>query len=155
MNNKTTIAPLAVSLLLVTQSSSFACSCSPSPGPLESLAFADTVFVGTVIGIEAASYPDGDFEMPYRRVTLRVSQTWKGPVTFTKVVNTGLGSGDCGVEFWEGSSCLVYAYGSIEYWTSICSRTRHLSFAAEDLQALGVGATPQQPLLFAAQSGTA
>ena len=52
---------------------------------------------------------------------------------------TGVGGGDCGFSFRAGQTYLVYATGRREaLHTSICSRTRPLEEATEDLEALGM-----------------
>src|SRR6185503_15210753 len=49
-------------------------------------------------------------------------------------VRTGLGDSDCGYNFRLGGQYLVYAYGDEDKLaTGICSRTRPVSEAADDL----------------------
>lgn len=88
-----------------------------------------------------------------KRVTFRVSETWKGTNTDRLIVYTNQGGGDCGYHFTQGSSYLVYAYSMPSpiqsqsnftvLATSICTRTRDQSRAAEDLRVLGVGQQPK------------
>jgi hypothetical protein len=68
-------------------------------------------------------------------VTLSLDRAIRGVEGTTVAVRTGHGGGDCGFDFKEGRSYLVYAYRHRDGWltASICSRTRLLSDAAEDL----------------------
>ena len=52
---------------------------------------------------------------------------------------TGIGGGDCGYEFQIGVDYVVYAYNNAEgrLETNICSRTRTLAEAAEDIEYFG------------------
>lgn len=70
-------------------------------------------------------------------MSFTIQSTFKGRIPGTEVeVRTGTGGGDCGYHFETGQQYLVYAWtredGTLS--TSICSRTRPLSEAGEDLQ---------------------
>lgn len=59
-----------------------------------------------------------------------------GPGQQEVEIATGLGGGDCGFAFQVGADYVVYAYRNSEgrLETGICSRTRLLSQAAEDVE---------------------
>ncbi len=65
---------------------------------------------------------------------------------------TGCEGGDCGFEFKRGERYLVYTYTNPEdkkLYTSICSRTRALSEAVEDLQYIrGLSSAPPGALIY-------
>src|SRR6185503_5470300 len=108
-----------------------ACSCL---GPLPACsAFWEesAVFAGRVVKIDRTTTG----ERPVR-VTFAVLEAFKGVNTAEVDVVTGSGGGDCGYTFSVGASYFVYGYrgaGSRELSTGICSRTRALAAAAEDL----------------------
>jgi len=117
----------------------WACTCALPGPPAEELAKSTAVFAGKVIGL---NMPIGRVirSTDPVRVTFRVYAVWKGPAHDRLVVTTARGGASCGYPFSRGSEYLVYARGtasSLE--TGICSRTRLLSAAGEDLAALGRG----------------
>jgi hypothetical protein len=108
-----------------------ACSCI-GPQPACSAFWDDgAVFAGRVLGIDRATTGDRPV-----RVRFAVLEAFKGVTTAEVEVVTGSGGGDCGYSFAVGASYFVYAYrspSSRDFSTGICSRTRALSAAAEDL----------------------
>ena len=77
------------------------------------------------------------------RVTLRVSEVWKGPWRETLEVSTPSGGVSCGYPFKEGQEYLVYAYGKEEpFKVDLCTETKPLSKAGMNLQLLGDGQRP-------------
>jgi hypothetical protein len=68
-------------------------------------------------------------------ITFRVGRMWRGPGSRTVKILTGRGGGDCGYRFERGKRYLVYAYKDTgEAWgTGICTRTRAIEHAGEDL----------------------
>ena len=125
----------------------FACSCLPPGSPTESAAQASAVFRAQVVAVERLEGRQG---AQYQRATLRVSTVWKGAATSETVVYTGSNSADCGYTFQQGGEYVIYANTNTATndWpgggltTSICSRTRPLAEAADDLAALGLGQPP-------------
>jgi hypothetical protein len=90
---------------------------------------ASAVFSGEVLDVQ-----EGD------RVTLRVSEVWKGPQQETLEVRTQTDPALCGYPFKEGQEYLVYAHGKEEpFNTHVCSETRLLSKANAHLRVLGEG----------------
>jgi len=115
------------------------------------LAQADAAFAGTVVKIEEI-YPAmvGTNRMWSRwKVTLRVSQTWKGTNAPELAVRTDMADNNCGYYFLKGSNYVVFASsggavgtGSAEMFTSNCNGTRTWAEVASDLAQLGEGRTP-------------
>jgi len=67
------------------------------------------------------------------RTSFAVSESWKGVETKMVTVRTRPGV-DCGYKFIVGSQYLVYAYPGPDGWeTNVCTRTRELADAGDDL----------------------
>lgn len=124
------IALAALLVGLAAAEAAHACSCAPLPGPKEAAEGADAVFTATVTSIEVHQIN--------RKVHLRVAGTWKGAQCGELTLTTGRNDADCGFDFEEGKSYLVYAYGEPgKLATGLCTRTQQLSKAEKDLAALG------------------
>jgi hypothetical protein len=113
-----------------------ACSCMLSGPPCEAYFRVDAVFVGEAQTITTVDGPAG---RPYqqRLITFATRRALRGVDGPTVRVTTGMGGGDCGYNFTIGEQYLVYAYRSkdgAELGTGICTRTRPLSQAADDLR---------------------
>ena len=136
------LAVIAVAALHISARPAHACSCIPPRPPLEALERADAVFSGDVISI---SEPKGLFgswlasSTDPVTVEFRVNSVWKGEIYETMFIETAWSSASCGFEFVQGEQYIVYAR---EDWVSLCSRTRSLDKASEDLMALGEGSAP-------------
>lgn len=108
-----------------------ACSCIGPRPACATVWEADTVFSGTVLNINSRNFR--------KIVTFRVDRLWRTSATtaLDRVqVETGIGGGDCGFPFRAGRQYLVYASrgrGEHPLSTGICSNTRELAAAAEDL----------------------
>ena len=125
-----------------------ACSCVMPGAPAEELKSHAAVFAGQVVSLSQVNRP-GQAASPGLAgtgVDFRVNRVWKGDVEENTRITTPPTGGACGVPFAEGEEYLVYAYASAPedggYSANICSRTRPLSEAAEDLEALGEGNPP-------------
>jgi hypothetical protein len=126
-----------------------ACSCKPPPPPAEALKEARAVFAGEVTRVRGPrSIPvrNGRGKVVAYRVTFgaevrfKVINTWKGVTADVVTVVTVPG---CGYGFVEGGRYLVYAYGDGPgLVTGMCSRTKALDAAPEDLSVLGEGKPP-------------
>jgi hypothetical protein len=118
-----------------------ACSCIAPPGPKKALSSSEAVFSGEVAGIEkkeaATSRHPGTVT-----VSLRVSEVWKGPERSTLEVSMPSQESACRYPFEEGQEYLVYASGR-DLGVSLCSPTKPLSKAGEDLAVLGNGEKPK------------
>ena len=125
-----------VSLAVLLPVASRACTCVEPRPPLDELARCTAVFSGQVTNVELFQVPGQGW---YRkRVTLTLTECWKGGLGATVVVRTGLSDADCGVQFEVGSDWLVYAGGPLDdLGASLCSRTQPLEKAAYDLEQLG------------------
>ncbi len=113
----------------------YACSCMNPGPPCEATSKSSAVFVGTVISSKD-SKTSQQYDFASREVKFSVEEAFKGLSSTEVSVFTGWGGGDCGYPFLAGRQFLVYAYKDEKdgrFKTSICSRTRHLSEAKEDL----------------------
>lgn len=120
-----------------------ACSCVAGIPLCETFWKTPVVFAGEVLQItlDPASrnpqYPAG------RLVRFRVDRAWRGGVSDRVVIHTGAGGRDCGYDFERGVKYLVYAHqrdGRLS--TGICSRTRPIREATEDLEYLETAFRP-------------
>ena len=115
-----------------------ACSCMPSGPPCEAAWTADAVFVGTVRAIEPIDRAAD--EWPYQPLLVRfdVESGYINAVPGALDLVTARHEPSCGYPFVKGVRYLVYALKSPSgRWTSsICSRTRPIHAARDDLQYL-------------------
>ena len=133
------IVPLivVVAVALAVPGWTLACTCAVLP-PQQAFARSTAVFAGTVTGIEGPAEGSVVSSADPVRVRFSVWRVWKGPRQRALVVSTARMSISCGYPFTTGGVYLVYAYdrdGALE--TNLCTRTRPLALAAEDLLALG------------------
>ncbi|HAX80395.1 MAG TPA: hypothetical protein DCY88_32310 [Cyanobacteria bacterium UBA11372] len=128
----------AASLLAIFQATAaYACSCIPS-NPQQSFESAQAVFAGRVIDV---IQPNPDSEV---QVRFEVSRIWKGQKRPQIVVMTSSSSASCGYSFQAGEQYLVYASRQkSQLETGLCSGTKPLSMAEQDLAVLGEGETPR------------
>ena len=130
---------------LLAPSRADACTCVTGIPLCESVWMNDVAFSGEVLSVGRISNPTGELSGSVR-VRFRVFESWRSKVPDEVEVKTGLGGGDCGYTFMKGMTYLVYAdsrTGGLR--TSICSRTRPLSQAAEDIAYLkGTAATSSE-----------
>jgi hypothetical protein len=125
---------LSLGVWLLSPSRAQACTCMSGIPLCESAWTSDVVFSGEVLSVEPPTNPDGERLMPNRRVRIRVIEAWRGDVSGVVEVTTGNGGGDCGYSFLPKTTYLVYAHargGALR--TGICTRTRPLSQAGDDL----------------------
>jgi ketosteroid isomerase-like protein len=108
---------------------------------------AAVIFSGKVVEIigdkNSGDETSGEFE-----VKLNVLESWKGIAASRISVFTANSSSLCGYTFRVGESYLIYAHdfsnGKQKLETNICTRTRRLADAGEDLQVLQTGTAPNQ-----------
>jgi 5-hydroxyisourate hydrolase-like protein (transthyretin family) len=129
------ITAAVVSFVLLRGAPADACSCGDFGPPCQNYFQVDAVFVGTAKTIaEVEAPPD---PMPFRRrlVTFTIERALRGLEGTSVGVTTGMGGGDCGYAFKAGERYLVYAYRAQDgqLRTGICSRTRPIAEAADDL----------------------
>lgn len=131
------LAAFAAALLVCSASEASACTCAfGGSAPCQDYWKTDAVFVGRVVGSSKITIDDGIYKISRRLVRMTVEQPLKGVEGAEAEVVTGWGGGDCGYEFKTGASYIVYA-GRDEkdgrLYTGICTRTRPLAEAGEDL----------------------
>jgi hypothetical protein len=125
--------------MLFTPSLTRACSCSCEPygdgGPQAMARYSAAVFVGVVIDVRGPT--DAESRKGYFgvAVTFRVERYWKGVKKQQITVHTRLWC--CNPQLDEGKKYLVYAVG--KKLETVCTRTRPIADADEDLRALGAG----------------
>jgi 5-hydroxyisourate hydrolase-like protein (transthyretin family) len=131
--------PLLFSAALVTIVTVDAAACSCMFGgaaPCSEYWKTDTIFEGMVIGESKVKVVEGSFKFEKRLVRFELVESFRGAQSAQPEVITGWGGGDCGYAFKRGETYLVYAYRDEKdnrLYTSICSRTRSLADAAEDI----------------------
>jgi hypothetical protein len=124
------ILGLFVGFASSTDQRTMACDC-PWPGsPREELQRNDVVFSGEVI--------TRDFKSA--KVEFKVEKIWKGPRA--KNISLKYVGSDCTYPFVVGKKYLVYARGKEILETSVCTRTKELDKAPDDLKELGEGEEP-------------
>lgn len=129
MNNKM-ILGLALIVGLALSDMALACTCAPPPPPIAARDAADAVFSGRVLSVTPGK--NG------LDVEIQVDRSWKKARCGTVVVQTPSDSAACGFGFEVGKSYLVYAtIQQGKLGTTICSRSRAIEDAGEDLAALG------------------
>ena len=136
----TSIFGAATLLLGLMSSAVLACDCDTPPAPKVALKQADAVFAGKVLDVQPLE--KGEYPVLVR---VQVEANWKGADKPEMVLQTGPGYADCGFPFETGRRYLIYAFalkGEKNLIATICSRTKGLADAQEDLDALGPGLKP-------------
>lgn len=131
---------IAGAALHVSAEMAYACSCAPPRPPLEALERAEAVFAGTVTAVSGIP-PGGYNSSDPRVIAFKVSEVWKGQSYETMFITTPLSEASCGFTFVEGEEYIVYAWKGVD--VLLCSRTKRLGQAQEDLAALGEGSAPE------------
>ncbi len=152
----TAVALVSLGLLALLPDCASACSCalvgSQQERAKQALSDSTAVFSGEVVAVEkeaATAYHPGT-----SKITLRVSEAWKGPAQETLEVSTPSQGSACGYPFKEGQEYLVYAYGKEEpFEVDLCSGTKQLSDADADLRVLGEGWSSGEDSLLSDTSG--
>ena len=100
-------------------------------------------FEGRVLAISALV----ETPIPHREVTFAVVRAWKGIESVERmVVMTAADSAACGYGFAPDTSYLVFARATDGApWTSLCSGTKAMAEAGDDVTVLGMGQTPVDP----------
>ncbi|MBP2241515.1 hypothetical protein J2Z40_002078 [Cytobacillus eiseniae] len=137
-----------IGMILISASPTYtsACSCAELPSVEEELERSKAVFSGKVVSVREKGYGKGHAP---KSVLFEVSNTWKGVQQSQIIITTGLGGGDCGIDFKVGEEYLVYAnestmYGKSSLVSIICDRTNKISLLQEDLAILGDGQPPME-----------
>ncbi len=120
-----------------------ACSCIEPGSPLQELDRAALVFTGKTVSVKEYEPPLGitffTSSTDPTTVKFEVDTVWKGPAHETISLETARLGASCGYTFKEGNEYIVYSRDGET--VNLCSRTKSLSLAAEDLAALGQGRT--------------
>ena len=124
------ISGLFVSFASLTDQRAMACGCQRSGSPREELQRADAVFSGEVSKVNS------------EKIEFNVEKVWKGPRTKRISVKHGYEQSECTYVFVVGKKYLVYAYGKKIFSTHVCTRTKELGNASDDLKELGEGEEP-------------
>jgi MYXO-CTERM domain-containing protein len=114
-----------------------ACSCLPAKPPADARNDADAVFEGKLVGQSEA---DAD----HTRFEFSVSRVWKGDVAASTYVVSHKQSATCGRTYRAETTYVVYARTAKDggLTDGLCSRSRPVEDAAEDLRVLGEGRAP-------------
>ena len=128
---------LFLAMIAVFVPQALACSCGRTHLPCEAAWNAAAEFTGSVMDVTDPTVHTSWPSWPKRTIRIKLTQMVTGlePGIEEVEIVTGMGNGDCGIDFKRGSSYVVYAYrnssGRLE--ASRCSRTRLLPQASEDL----------------------
>lgn len=130
---------LTIVALLLLDSSAFACTCLPSENATKELGQSAAVFSGKVLEVRRNQQETGVFTRV--EAVFEVERVWKGDEKRAISVFTSSQSSACGYGFKKGEAYLVYAGRDSKggLITSICSRTRRMKEAGDDLKELGEG----------------
>jgi len=115
------------------------CTCvSPKRPTCEVWWQTSAIFTGRVTKIDLVTEQAADGQSRVKRlVRLRVQERWRGMQGKRDVtIATGAGGGDCGFQFEQGRTYLIYANQSVQtgrYETGICSRTALIEDSTADL----------------------
>ena len=125
---------IAIAILLTT-TAALACSCADmGAGVCQTYWVTPAVFSGRVVQVEDVKRTAEEGYFLKKKVRFAVIDAFRGVTGETVEVLTGSGGGDCGYNFEVNESYLVYAWNNGgKLSTGICSRTRRLTDAAEDL----------------------
>jgi hypothetical protein len=122
------ISGLFAGFASLTDQRAMACDCARPGSPREELQRVDAVFSGEVSSVTR------------EKIEFKVEKFWKGPRA--KSISIEYEQSDCAYVFAVGKKYLVYAYGKGIFSTSICTRTKELDKASDDLKEIGEGKEP-------------
>ena len=106
------------------------CSCLPPNPPRDEFGVSRSAFSGRVQSIQAETLRVSLM----LKVTFQVLHYWKGGPSSPVSLYTAMSTASCGFPFHVDSTYLVYALPYVDtLFTHLCTRTRPLSQAAEDL----------------------
>lgn len=136
---------LLVSLYTIQPSNVFACSCAGPPEVSESLERSAAIFAGKVTQIAGPPRKQVMSSADPVRVTLEVTEIWKGELNPVTELTTAMSSASCGYDqFAVGSEYLVFASAeSGRLTTGLCDGTKPLTAAGKELSELGAGYPPK------------
>jgi hypothetical protein len=124
-------AGTVLAALLAHPAAAHACSCVPPPPPLTALEQASAVFEARVARVET------DTARLRTTAHLIVIRQWKGDLPEDVTVTSASQGSLCGFTFTPDQRVLLYADGGpTEMSVSLCSRSRPMEQAGEDIAAL-------------------
>jgi hypothetical protein len=132
-----------IAITAPTASESYACSCVPSGPPCQEAWSVDVIFAGTVLSIEPIERETRPGTFQPQLVKFSLERTFLGASLAEAEIVTNPGN-TCDYRFYRGGKYLVYArkIGS-RLFASICSRTRSMDEAKEDVRYLAtIGSAP-------------
>lgn len=116
------------------------CSCMFPGSPLEVIDNYTDIFTGKIESIEIIGDAPSGIGANQLKATFQVYTIYKGKDEATKVVYTADSSATCGIGFAVGQEWFIYANGGSKLVpklsANICSRSKYLSGADEDVSAL-------------------
>ena len=113
----------------------FACTCMRMTA-CEAFARAEAVFIGSVRSSSVVKTSNENDSFPQIAYRFSIEQNFFGVEGQEVEIITGRGGGDCGFAFGRNVAYLIYAHRNSttgKFSTSICTRTRPVSEADEDL----------------------
>ena len=128
---------LAVAVSFAAPSAIEACSCGRSGPPCQAAWSADAIFSGTVRSIDVSEPFNGDDRSRHTVIRFEVDQRFRNvPSGQIEIVTDAFST--CSYRFTRGEKYVVYAQRREDgrFTTSICSRTRLLAEATDDLRYL-------------------
>lgn len=132
---------IVLSLVMLGWQTAAACSCINPSSPDAARRQASVVFAGHVTNMDSTER--AGMLLGLKKVTLQVSEVWKGSISSEADVWTQQTDAACGFDFQIGKSYLVYTHRPLDFEiSSLCSRTGLLSNAVADLRVLGKGRSP-------------
>ncbi|MCG8419708.1 MAG: hypothetical protein MJE77_17380, partial [Proteobacteria bacterium] len=132
------LLPVFVGVLAWTAHGGVALACSCARVDVEeAFTQSDAILIGEVVTIEQSSGVPDDGPSSVYRVTVRATRWFKGESQVDIAVHTSGSDASCGFAFEVGQSYLIYAsrYEGI-LGTGLCTRTRLVDGAEDDIQAL-------------------
>ncbi len=127
--------------LLITPQKVYATDCDISITPKQALESSSAVFSGKVLKIENKN--------DHKSIIFQVNRWWKGYPEELIWLTTAVPPATWGYPLKEGKEYLVYTTNNERvYEVNICSRTKELSKASEDLKELGEGRLPKSKMYF-------
>ena len=116
----------------------FSCTCTPPVSATEELEKSDAVFTGKVLEVITDTINAENTIFTFYKIKFEISAVWKGVNSEQVVISTSMQASVCGFLFEQGIEYIVYAFNDgTSLSTNICTRTKKLSEAQEDLNELG------------------
>lgn len=134
-----TVFVLAVLVLLLLGERAEACSCLVPRPPCETYWKTDAVFTGLVTDSSIITVEGTSVKYQQRMTRIALDQVYRGVEGTGVEIFTSVEGSECGYDFKKNERYVIYAHRSPtdgKLSTSLCSRTKLLSEAKEDLEFL-------------------